>query len=99
MQLPDLATSVKRLCGSKFASEISMGDSGSTVTVRLGRLNDLYYTFDSPRVTVYGRLRHGEWRATVGADHASYYTMTPELSELVVIGKRIADIINKGIEP
>jgi len=99
MRLPDLASAVQRLCGSKFHAEVTSGENGSTVSVKLGRLNDLYHTFDAPRVTVYGRLRNGAWRATVGADHASYYTMTPELSELIVIGKKIADIINKGIEP
>ena len=99
MQLPELSAAVQRLCGNRYAAEVSTGENGSTVSVKLGRLNDLYLTFDVPRVTVYGRLRNGTWRATVGAEHASYYTMTPELSELILIGKKVADIINKGIEP
>ena len=99
MQLPELSAAVQRLCGNRYAAEVSTGENGSTVSVKLGRLNDQYYTFDSPRVTVYGRRRNGAWKATVGADHASYYTMTPELSELILIGKKVADIINKGIEP
>ena len=97
--MPGKAVDAPELATGMLESAVYAGGTLSTVSVKLGRLNDQYYTFDSPRVTVYGRRRNGAWKATVGADHASYYTMTPELSELILIGKKVADIINKGIEP
>lgn len=90
MQSPELIAAVRKICGERYNAEVSMGENGSTITIHLTYLNGR--SFASPRVTIYGRRRNGAWRTTVGADHASYYTMTPELTELLLVGKRIGQL-------
>jgi hypothetical protein len=88
---PHFRDAVERICARKCEYRIEVGLTA--VSVQLSSRTDPDYAVASPRATVYGRRRNGVWKATVGADHASYYTMTPELSELILIGKRIAAVM------
>jgi len=89
---PHFRDAVERICARTCEYRIEVGLTATAVTVQLSRVNP-DYALSSPRVTVYGRRRNGAWKATVGADHASYYTMTPELSELILVGKRVAKVM------
>lgn len=88
---PHFRDAVDRICARRCQYRIEV--AANAVSVQLSTEIDPDYAVASPRVTIYGRRRNGVWKATVGADHASYYMMTPELSELMLIGKRIAAVM------
>lgn len=92
--LHQVQAEVQRVFGNRYRIETTIADSRMGVSVRIMRLGD--YGIEAPAVTVYGRMqRDGTWRATVGADHASYHSMTPELSQMILHGNEIAGIMGR----